>query len=114
MEENFYLPITHEEEDRPQCCGETMRQHFTKVPTIHWKDYDLPNGGFRPTSVPNAPVITSLKQNREFMKEHDLIDANEVFTPPTQEEQMETHREVMESIDKISLSDDEARKHDIV
>ena len=114
METDVFLSINHAPGERPTCCGKTMPQHFTKAPTVHWRDYDLPDGGFRSYSTPDKPVITSLKQNRDYMERNNLIDANEVFKPPTQEEQFETHKEVMESIEKISLPDDVARELDIV
>lgn len=114
METDVYLPISHTHEDRPRCCDTVMPQFFSKAPMMHFRDYELPGGGYRSYSTPDRPVITSRKQNREYMKRNNLLDANEVFKPPTQEEQFETHKEVMESIDNISVPDDVARELDIV
>ena len=100
--ENVILPMTHTVNDRPQCHGQ-METHITAAPLVHWKDYQLPDGGFRAYSMPGAPVITSLKENKELMKRHNLIDGNDLGTPPTKAEQMAQHHEnVLPSIDKIT------------
>ena len=38
MMNNVLLRITHDEADRPSCCGETIGQHFTVPPMVHWDD----------------------------------------------------------------------------
>jgi hypothetical protein len=103
IEENVILPIAHVVEDRPRCCDEPMLTHITQSPLVHWKDYILPDGGFKAYSMPGAPVITSLKENRELMERHNLIDGNDLGTPPTKAEQMAEHNEkVLPSIGKIT------------
>jgi hypothetical protein len=102
MENDYFLPMTHADDDRPVCCEQHMRYHITSAPFVHWKDYDLPDGGFKAVSVPNGPMITTKKQNEEFMKRHNLLDANEVFSPPTEAEEYMIRREMQDSIDAIT------------
>ena len=99
--EDVTLPISHTDEEHPICC-EPTRHHISKAPSIRWRDPDLLNGGFIAHSMPDRPVITSMRQNRELMKRHDLIDANEMGLPPTKAEQMEQHHETMKSIEAIT------------
>jgi hypothetical protein len=100
--EDVIMPMTHEKEDLPFHCEERMRYHITSVPMVHWKDYDLPDGGFVAHSHPDRPVITSKKQNKDFMERNNLIDANEVFSPPTREEEVKERADVQKSIAAIT------------
>lgn len=96
------LPIAHLPVDLPMCCDEHMTYYITSAPFVHWKDYDLPGGGFKAVSVRDGPVITTKKQNEEFMKRNNLLDANEVFSPPTQEEEKRIRAEAQGTIDAIT------------
>ena len=91
---NVIMPMTHTIADRPQCHG-PMETHITVSPMMHFKDYSLADGGFRAYSMPGAPVITTLKQNRDLMERNNLIDGNDLGTPPTKAEQMKHHNEVV-------------------
>jgi hypothetical protein len=97
-----HLPIAHLPMDLPLCCNEHMTYYITKAPMVHWKDYDLPGGGFIPTSTRNAPPITTLKQNQEYMKRNNLIDANQLFKPPTQSEESKERATMQATIDQIT------------
>jgi len=97
------LSIKHTDDQHPECCfGEPMDHYITKAPMVHWKDYMLPDGGFK--AAHDGTVITSRAQNREYMKRNGLQDANEVYEPPTQAEQLATIKEQQESIDAITPS----------
>lgn len=77
--------------------------YFTVPPQIHWKHYELENGGFIAHGVAGRPVITSLRQRRELMARHDLADANDFGRPQSKAEQMEFHNNViMPTIDAIT------------
>ena len=91
IDEDVYLPITHEDCDHPYCCGMHMQHHISKAPTVQWKDYMLLNGGFVAHSIPGKPVVTSRKQNRDLMERNGLVDANDYGPPPTKSDQMERH-----------------------
>ena len=68
-----------------------------------FKDYQLEGGGFRAYSMPGAPVITTLKQNRDLMERNNLLDGNDLGTPPTKAEQMKHHNEVvLPTLDSIT------------
>lgn len=97
IKEDVILPMTHVREDRPACCGFFMETYITTAPTIHWKDYDV---NYTPVSVKNAEPITSRRQEREFMKRHDLVHAD--FTPPSPEEDAAKIAEIKKSIEAIS------------
>jgi len=99
MKQNVVLPITHVEEDRPKCCDQIMGQHFTVPPQVHWVDPVIEP--FRHVATPDRPVITTTRQNREYMKRNNLVDMNDVG-PPTDEEHSKTLKEINESIEKIT------------
>jgi hypothetical protein len=109
IELDAYMPFEHEESDHPVCCDGYMQKHFTTVPVIHWKDYQLPDGGFK--AAHDGTVITSRKQNLEYMKRHGLQDANEVYTPPTKHEQMREHEKTLETI--AAITPDEKQMHQL-
>jgi hypothetical protein len=96
---NVLLRITHDEADRPCCCGETMGQHFTVPPMVHWVDPQIEP--FRAVGIPGQPVVTSTKQNRELMARHDLVDANDI-KPPTHQDDIDNQKAVEESIKAIT------------
>lgn len=97
---NVLLRITHDDADKPHCCGEPMAHHITTVPMVHWADPIIEP--FRAVATKDMPVITTSRQNREYMKRHDLVDANEVAKPPTQEEYEKTKKEIDDSIKAIT------------
>lgn len=101
--EHQFLRITHLPDEVPHCCESPMNYHITQPPLVHWKDPMIEP--FRAIATKDRPVITTAKQNREYMARNGLVDANEVVEkPPTHEEQAETHAQVVESIEKISPS----------
>ena len=57
---------------------------------------------FQSPAIKGKPVITSERQRREMMKRHDLVDANELYSPPTEAEQKQQHEAVLESVNAIS------------
>ena len=94
------LSINHNKSDHPVCCfGEPMRKYFTTFPGVHMRDYvfDEPFKAGK-----GGTVISGAKENREFMKRHDLMDANDLGPPPTYEEGQESIRLAQESIDAIT------------
>ena len=101
IKENVILPITHEDDEHPSCCHEPMRHYMTKAPSIRWRDPMLLDGGFIAHSMPGKPVITSQAQNREMMKRHNLVDANDLGTPPTKQQQMEQHHSDQAALEKM-------------
>ena len=98
--ENISMPITHQKEDLPYHCGKRMRYHITSPPSVIWNDPIIEP--FRPVATKNAPMITTMKEHREYMKRNDLVDANDSFAPPTAHEQKVAQEEIQESIDAIS------------
>jgi hypothetical protein len=68
------LSIMHTEQDRPMCCGQHMKTHISVPPMIHWVDPIIEP--FKHVAVQSDEVITSKRQNKEFMKRHDLVYAN--------------------------------------
>lgn len=101
IEVDVFLSIHHTDDDHPKCCyGEPMGDYITRAPQVHWKDYDLPDGGFKATH--DGTVITSRKQNRDYMARNGLKDANETFKCPTHLEQKEQHADALRSIDAIT------------
>jgi hypothetical protein len=77
-----------------------MNYYITSVPMVMWKDPIIEP--FKPVATANAPVITTTRQHRDYMKRNDLVDANELFTPPTREEEMAAVAEAQESIAAIT------------
>ncbi len=94
------LPFNHAAEDHPGCCGEPMKKHFTSFPMVTWTDGDLPDGAFKPDR--SGTVISTRKERREYMARHDLVDANELGPPPTNEEQRATVEELEKSVAAIT------------
>ena len=104
VETDVFMTFEHAPGDHPMCCGENMRKHFTSVPMVHWKDYDLPDGGFK--AAHDGTHITSRKQNLEYMKRHGLQDANEVYEKPTYASEQAERAQSQAAIDQITPSDD--------
>lgn len=94
------MPISHRSSERPMCCDQLMNYYITSVPMVMWKDPIIEP--FKPVATANAPVITTTRQHRDYMKRNDLVDANELFTPPTREEEMAAVAEAQESIAAIT------------
>lgn len=94
------LPMTHVIGDKPECCGIYMNYYITSPPQVLWRDGDLPDGSF--IAGKDRRRITTRKDRREFMAENDLIDSNDLITPPSHEEQMDTHADVMKSVAAIT------------
>lgn len=113
MKEDVILSIHHTDADYPTCHG-PMRKYWRSVPQVHWKDYDLPDGGFR--AQHDGTVITTRKQNLEYMERHGLQDANEVYDVPTFESEQQERAEAQAAIDAITPDADmiEVLKHDKV
>jgi len=110
---NVFLPMDHADSDHPSCCGQQTAHHHTKMGMVHWKDYQLPDGGFVAHSMPGKPVITSVKENKEMMRRHGLVDANEYYSGtenPTKAGDMQKHADDMKSIDAITPTDSEMRQ----
>lgn len=103
IETDVYMKFEHLPADHPVCCGGNMAKHFTSVPMVHWKDYDLPDGGFK--AAHDGTVITTRKQNLEYMERHGLQDANEVYEKPTYESEQRERAEAQAAIDQITPTD---------
>ena len=71
---------------------------------VHWVDPVIEP--FRAVATKDMPVITTTKQNREYMARHGLVDANEVARPPTEEEYQRTKKEIDDSIKAITPSEE--------
>lgn len=98
--ENKILRITHSDSDIPKHCGQTMGYHITQAPSVVWVDPIIEP--FRAIATKDRPVISSTRENREYMARNGLIDANELGPPPTKAEQMETVAKMQESISAIT------------
>ena len=94
------MPMTHRSSDRPMCCGDLMNYYITSAPLVMWKDPNIEP--FKPIATENAPVISSMKDRREYMAKNDFVDSNDLFTPPTEKEQRLVREEAKESMDAIS------------
>jgi hypothetical protein len=94
------LRITHTESDLPICCNEPMGYYITKPPMVVWNDPIIEP--FRSIATADKPIITSMKQRREYMKRNDLVDANELGPPPSLEATRKAQAETQASVDAIS------------
>ena len=103
IDEDIVLPITHLSSTIPRCCKQTMSYHISSPPQVLWKDKDLPDGGF--VAGKKKERITTKRERREFMAKHDLVDSNDFITPPSHEEQMDTHADVLKSVAAITPDD---------
>ena len=77
IEEDVYLSIHHTDEDHPICCGSPMRDHITKAPYVAWQDRQLLDGGFK--AAHDGTVITSVKQNKDYMARHGLNNYHDMY-----------------------------------
>jgi hypothetical protein len=94
------LPITHTEDDLPVHCGIRMNYFITSPPMVIWSDPII--DAFRPVATPDAPIIQTTRQHREYMARHDFVDANDMYTPPTQAEERRANEEAQATIDAIT------------
>ena len=90
--EDVYLAMTHEDHEHPMCCGLQSRHYITRAPMVHFKDFELKDGGYVSHSMKGKPVITSIPQERELLKRHNLINASEMGQPPTKADQIVQNR----------------------
>lgn len=97
---DLIMPITHLASAVPRCCDQFMAYHISSPPMVLWKDPNIE--AFRHVAVKDSPLITSTKQNREFMARNNLVDANETFALPTAHEEKMAREASQESIDAIS------------
>jgi hypothetical protein len=98
------LSVHHTDDDHPKCCyGEPMDDYHTKAPYVAWEDQQLLNGGFRANH--DGTVITSHKQNREYMKKHGLVNAMDTYEKPTYESEQQERAEAQAAIDAITPTD---------
>ena len=101
IREDVILSIKHTPVDRPFCCKVPMATHISTPPMVHWVDPVIEP--FRAIATKDQPVITTTKQNREYMARNGLVDANEVVgPPPTHLDDERVHAEVQESIKAIT------------
>jgi len=77
-----------------------MNYYITSPPSVIWNDPIIEP--FRPVATPDAPVISTMKEHREYMARNELVDANDSFAPPTAYEEKLVREEAQESIDAIS------------
>lgn len=105
METDVFVPFHHDKADHPACCSQRMEKVFLTFPQVHWKDYDLPDGGFK--AAHDGTVITTRKQNLDYMKKHGLQDANEVYSVPTFGEERKLREQSQAAIDNITPTNDE-------
>ena len=94
------LGIMHKPTEVPVCCEQPMNYYITTPPMVHWKDPVIEP--FRSIATKDKPVITTTRQKREYMARHDLIDANDLGTPPSHEDQEKTVAEMQQTIDAIT------------
>jgi hypothetical protein len=85
-----------------------MRDYITKAPYVAWEDQQLLDGGFRANH--DGTVITSHRQNREYMKKHGLENAMDVYEKPTYESEKRERAESQAAIDNITPTDQEMRQ----
>ena len=100
---DVFIKFNHDIGDHPVCCGQPMMKAHFKAPGVHWKDYDLPEGGFK--AAHDGTVIVSRKQNRDYMERNNLQDANEVYDCPTHEVQKKEIAQAQQDIDAITPTD---------
>ena len=102
IDENVTLSITHTKYELPICCDIFMGYYITKPPSVHWIDPVIEP--FRSIATKDRPIIRTTRERREYMARNDLLDANEVCEPPSQEEQKKQRAEMQESIEAITPS----------
>ena len=110
IKENVLLRITHTPDQLPICCDQSMRYHITTPPLVHWTDPVIEP--FRAIATKDMPIISTTRENREYMARNNLIDANELGAPPSHEDQKAENAGMQASIDAISPDTDTAKKMD--
>lgn len=106
IETDVVLSMRHTDDDHPKCCySEPMQDYHTRAPYVAWHDRQLLDGGFK--AAHDGTMITSVKQNKEYMKKNGLQDANEMYAPPTHTEQFMEHKKALASIDAITPTETE-------
>lgn len=105
---DIYMPFEHEEEDHPECCGTGMRKYFTSFPYVAWIDRQLLDGGFK--AQHDGTVITSVKQNKEYMARHGLRLADDEYDAPTFESEKQERAAGQAAIDAITPTDDQMER----
>ena len=100
------LPFEHDESDHPTCCDQApMQKYFTKVPYVAWIDRQLLDGGFK--AQHDGTEITSIRQNKEYMKRHGLRLASDDYETPTQATEEAEIALGQAAIDRITPTDDQ-------
>lgn len=89
----------------PSCGNEKVYTHISSPPMVHFRDYELKDGGFIAHGIKGKPVVTSRAQNRELMKRHNLLDANQLGPPPTHLDQEREVASMQQTIDNITPTD---------
>ena len=106
--EDVSLPMTHVDDDHPKCCGVMMLDYITRAPYVAWEDHQLLDGGFKANH--DGTVITSHKQNREYMKKHGLHNAMDHYEKPTLASEARERADSQAAIDNITPTDTEMRQ----
>ena len=104
VKKNVFLPLDHTEEDHPECCRMLMRKYWTKMPLAYDRDYTLEQPF---AAAHDGTVITTRKENRDYMRRHGLLDANEVYEKPTYQSEQRERAEGQAAIDAITPSEDD-------
>lgn len=105
IETDVYLSIHHTDEDHPHCCGEPMKDYHTQAPYVAWHDRQLLNGGFR--AQHDGTIITSVKQNKEYMARHGLRLADDDYEIPTIQSEQAEIKAGQDAIDAITPTADQ-------
>ncbi|RLB97989.1 MAG: hypothetical protein DRH90_22525 [Deltaproteobacteria bacterium] len=100
---DVHLPMDHADADHPMCCNAYMRHYHTQAPYVAWEDRHLLDGGFKANH--DGTVITSHKQNKDYMKRHGLLNAMDLGPPPTHLDDAESNKKSQEAIDAITPTD---------
>ena len=108
IREDVILSIHHTDDDHPACCGASMTDHHTQAPYVAWEDQQLLDGGFRANH--DGTVITSKKQNKNYMKQHGLQNAMDVYEKPTLASEARERAASQAAIEGITPSTTELRQ----
>jgi hypothetical protein len=96
---DVHLRITHTERALPMHCNEPMGYFITSPPMVVWNDPVIEP--FRSMATRDKPIISSMKEKREYMARNDLVDANELGPPPSLSDTAKAQAEVQQSIDAM-------------
>jgi hypothetical protein len=102
---DIFMPLDHTEDDYPICCKMQTRKHWTTVPYVAWEDRHLEGGGFR--AAHDGTVITSHKQNKDYMRRHGLRLAMDEYEKPTHDTEAAERARAQAAIDAITPSPQE-------